>query len=161
MVFPWVPFLSEGVDDLANFIEIPLFCRSSDTLGALQPRRLLKIEDTDIVTYLADNAIAASATESLHDRDDDSTSYTFPNKTVKFFVIIDTSTNSTGTVLVRTSDNADTADGTTRETITTLGNLRLYTTEIIEGNFNGKFLTIENPAGGLLNVRSAVIIEPA
>lgn len=169
MVHPWILFfgtdkqIAAEVEDLANFIDIPLFSRNIDTTAvvAMVAHRLLKIEDTDIVTHLGDRNVTASQTLSLHDRDDNSTNYTFPNKTVKFFVVIDVGSLSTGIIKIRTSTTADTADGTIRETIAVLSANNMYSTDIIEGNFNGKFLTIENPAGGSVAIRSAVIVEPA
>lgn len=159
-MYPWSLFLKEGEDELANFIDIPLWNRNSDTEPTVHmiPHRLLKIEDDDIVTYLTTQTVSGGASKSIEERVDNSTNYTFPNKTVKFFVIVKT-TSSTAWKL-RTSTTVDTADGTIRETVASQTGNSLYTTEIIEGNFNGKFLTIEN-ATNALTVRAAVIIEPA
>lgn len=158
---PVITFLFEiEEDELANFIDIPLFNRTSAN-DTFTPHRLLKIEDNDTVVFLKKRTVGNGATVSLEKREDGTTDYIFPNKTVKFFVICQMG-GGTISWKIRTSNTADTADGTIRETIVSQPITTLYTSEVIEGNFNGKFLTIENEAAGdSITVHTAVIIEPA
>jgi len=162
-LYPWLVFLKEEEEELANFIDIPLWNRNKDSEPSVHyiPHRLLKIEDDDTIVFLSNESIPTVTDKSLEKRDDGSTDYTFPNKTVKFFVISE-SASTANTWKIRTSTTANTADGTIRETITSQGANTLYTSEVIEGNFNGKFLTIENDTGAdAIIIQTAVIIEPA
>lgn len=166
MVAPWITFVKIAVEDegLVNFIDIPLFnvIGNSTQESLWSPHRLLKILDDDIVTFLrGGKLIPLSGNASLETRRD-AVDYTFPNKTVKFFVILQMSTGGGAAFKVRTSDTVNTADGIVREDVTaTLAANDLYTTEVIEGNFNGKFLTIENNTAQGFFASAAVIIEPA
>jgi len=162
MVFPWVAFLKESEEDLANFIDIPLFARSGNSSVRMDmiAHRLLKIEDSDTVVFLSQESIGGVTNKSLETRLAGTADYVFPNKTVKFFLVVE-STGGACSYNVRTSATANAADGTTREAVTLQSNTSVYTTEVIEGNFSTDFLTIEKVTSSpTLIVMVAVIIEP-
>jgi len=163
MVFPPIHwFMGLGGEELTDIVEYPMYASTTTTEASnnFPARRFLKIVDTDTVVHMRKRVITTSSSISLH-RYDTNANYTFPNKTVKFFVVI----LNELTVLspdIFTSTTADTADGTNQETLTSLVASSLTTSSIIEGNFNGKFLTIRNPSGvGNFDVVSAVVVESA
>jgi len=165
MVFPpihWFIGLGEGVD-LANFVVFPLLTDNITTGDFnILPHRAIKVEDSGSVVHLRPVNVPLSTSTSLH-RFDTNANYTFPNETVKFFVIMENdSAGTTSPIEVRTSASADTADGTVRETITNLTTISWYTTDVIEGNFNGNFLTITNvDASTDIQIRHAAVVEAA
>ena len=65
-------FLKEEEEELANFIDIPLFARGSnvDPKPNFNAHRLLKIEDSDTVVFLESTLITTGTDVSLEQRDD-------------------------------------------------------------------------------------------